>query len=294
LDLLSLAFSPDGRFLVVGGNKVVGRLGTRSGACRERWAGRRSPGQALSVCVSHDGRLLLTCDGGPPRTFGRMETGQAAAADEPGEHSLARGIRSPTRPSWASDITDRTGRYGSPAALTDVEGRQGAWPCSKLMNWGPRCFAFSPDGRLVAAGGGRRDGRRLGTSASTRRIARFEGHRSDVVTSPGPSTDFGFSGRGWFPGGNTVFSVAFLAGWALGGVRRRPTGLSKSWDPATCRRPPSDFGPDYFTGRLPIHWGAGPSFFARLRFSCLCPRRSLAPCGHVAAAELPDLGERGA
>jgi WD40 repeat protein len=178
-DVLSVAFSPDGRQVLTGSSAGTARLwDAQTGQELRRFEGHMD--SVNSVAFSPDGRQVLTGSGDNTARLWDAQTGQELRRFE-GHTSWVRSVAfSPDGRQVLTGSSDKTAR------LWDAQtGRQ--LRRFKGHTRGVHSVAFSPDGRQVLTGSLDKTAR-LWDAQTGRQLRRFEGH-TDWVRSVAFSPD---------------------------------------------------------------------------------------------------------
>jgi WD40 repeat protein len=147
----AVAFSPDGKHIVTGGADRVGRLwDAADGKELRKFEGHA--GMVEAVAFSPDGKYVATGGAGGTVLLWRLGTDDPARPLNTGNNELAAIAFSPDA-RLVAIATRRVNQLKFAVTVWDVRlGKQRArFPGSQETAWG---LAFSPDGRVLASGGG--------------------------------------------------------------------------------------------------------------------------------------------
>jgi dipeptidyl aminopeptidase/acylaminoacyl peptidase len=196
-----LAFSPDGRLLAVGVDKVVKLLDARSGHLVRTISEPDAP-RSGGVAFSPDGRMLATGRLKPPDSKGRIwsvEDGQLRRTLE-GAGTVETVAFSP-----AGGVLATTG-YGTPISLWDVATGTRLRGVGQKLNL-RFCATFSPDGTLVASATARPHTIRIWRVADGQIVRTIEGF-DDLINDVAFSPDGQLIGYGCIDGDAGIYRVS--------------------------------------------------------------------------------------
>ena len=162
----AVAFSPDGKSLASGGANNTVKLWDV--ATHQEVATLEHSGSINSVAFSPDGSLLAS--GGNNST----KLWDVATHQEVATHTGALTV------AFSPDVSLLAGVFFSEIKLWDVATHQEVATLSKDYSYNMWSVAFSPDGRLLASGGGSYNTVTLWDASTHQPVARLKGHFEDV------------------------------------------------------------------------------------------------------------------